>query len=208
MSLYDATLPLNGRTPIFPGDPPFRLEPVLRIGSNDPFNLSLISMSTHTGTHVDAPSHYLDREGSVEALPLDALVGLGIIVDMRGRQAIGRQALDDSAIRGHKRVLFRTDSGPLLLEPGFHEPYVSLTEDAAEFLVELGVRLVGVDNLSVEPGSNTNGPVHKTLLRAGVVIVEGLLLGHIPPGPCTIYCLPLKIEGGDGAPARVLVDTA
>jgi arylformamidase len=171
----------------------------------DPFNLALVSMGTHIGTHVDPPAHYIEDGITVDRLPLDALVGPGVVLDMRGRRFVDREALESSSIGAHVRVLLKTDNGPKLLSHEFTEDYVHLTEDGALSLVERGVRLVGVDYLSIERYMNPGAPVHTILLQAGIVVVEGVHLLDVPAGACEVYCLPMKILNGDGAPARVLL---
>lgn len=205
MRLYDATLPIREGMVTFPGDPPFRLEPFFQRRKGDPFDLALMSMGTHLGTHVDPPAHYLDNGTTVDQLPLEALVGPGIVLDMRGRARVDPQALEASGLGNHTRVLLKTDNGPFLLEPSLREEYVHLTEDGAQWLVEHGVRLVGIDYLSIERFRNPGAPVHRALLKAGVVVVEGVHLLDVPEGPCVVVCLPLRIQGADGAPARVIL---
>ncbi|HMK37572.1 MAG TPA: cyclase family protein [Desulfomonilaceae bacterium] len=207
MALYDVTLPLGSRTLIFPGDPSFEINPLFRLSQGDPFNLSRITMGTHLGTHVDPPSHYLTGGAAVDGIPLESLIGPGIVLDMRGKSVIDRTALIYSHLENHVRVLLKTDNGPKLLASEFDEHYVHLAEDAALCLVERSVRLVGIDYLSVDGYEDAHGTVHRILLAAGIIVVECVDLTAVPPGPCTIFCLPLKIEGGDGAPARVVVET-
>lgn len=207
MPLYDATLPIREGMVTFPGDPPFKIEPFFQRQKGDPFDLALMSMGTHLGTHVDPPAHYLDGGATVDLIPLETLIGPGVILDMTGRSRIDRAALERSALGAHVRVLFKTDNGPRLLESSFREDYVHLTEDGAMYLVECGVHLVGIDYLSIERYKNPGAPVHRTLLSAGALVVEGVHLLHVPVGPCEIYCLPLRILGADGAPARVLIGT-
>jgi len=192
---------------IFPGDPPFRMEPLLQRSKGDPFDLAVMSMSTHLGTHVDPPAHYLDGGYTVDQIPVETLVGPGIVLDMTGRGAIDREALRSSDIGDHTRVLFKTDNAARLLGSSFSEEYVYLTEDGAQFLVDHKVCLVGIDHLSIERYMNPGAPVHRELLKAGVLIVEGVNLLEVPAGPCEIYCLPLRIVGADGAPARILIRT-
>ena len=143
----------------------------------------------------------------MDAIPLDILVGPGIILDMRGKTVVDRASLKQSDADRYERILFKTDNDNKLLESAFSENFVSLTMDAAQYLVENRARLVGIDYLSIEPYADTSAAVHRILLEAGVLIVEGALLANVPAGPCTIYCLPLKIEGADGAPARLIVET-
>jgi arylformamidase len=206
MTLYDATLALKREMPTFPGDPSFEMKPIFQRSRGSAFNLSLISMGTHQGTHVDPPVHCIDSGATADQLPLEALMGPGIVLDMRGKRFIDRADLEASPIGVHVRILLKTDSGPNILKSQFDENYVYLTQDAARYLVELGVLLVGIDYLSVDRYSDEDLTVHRILLESGIVIVECLNLAEVPAGPCRIYCLPLKIEGGDGAPARVLVE--
>jgi arylformamidase len=205
MPLYDATLPIREGMVTFPGDPPFQMQPFFQRRNGDPFDLALLSMGTHLGTHVDPPAHYFDGGSTVDQLPLEAMMGPGVVLDMRGRPWIDRQALESSSLGDHTRVLLKTDNGPWLLEPPFREDYVHLTEDGAKYLVERGVQLVGIDYLSIEQYKNPGAPVHRTLLKASIVVLECVHLLDIPEGDCEIICLPLRIQGGDGAPARVCV---
>ncbi len=207
MPLYDATMPMHKGMITFPGDPPFEMEPFFLRSKGDAFDLARLSMGTHLGTHVDPPAHYLDGGITVDRVPLDRLVGPGIVLDMTGRKKVDRAALEDSDLGDHTRILLKTDNSGRLLESTFHEDYVHLTKDGAAYLVERGVLTVGIDYLSIERYGNSGAPVHITLLKAGVLIVEGAYLLHVPAGPCEIFCLPLKIRGADGAPSRVIIRT-
>jgi arylformamidase len=207
LPLHDATLSLDGGVITFPGDPVFRMEPLTRLEKGDPFNLALLSLGTHCGTHVDPPLHYLKGGAAADELPIDVMIGPGLILDMRGRPFIDRSALAASALADGKRILFKTDNGPGLRRGSLGDTGVHLTEDGAFYLVERGVRLAGIDSLSIEAYKSLDGAVHKILLSAGVLIVEGVDLLDIPPGPCEVFCLPLKIRSADGAPARVLIRT-
>jgi len=205
MHWYDVSIPLRPGMLSFPGDPVFRIDPVYRRSEGDRFNLAEITLCTHTGTHVDPPAHYLENGAAVDEIPPDLLIGPGIVLDLRGLRRIDREALREQNLHGRSRVLFKTDNSLLLREPTFQEHYTCLTDDAAELLIECGVRLAGTDYLSIEAYGAVDSPVHHKLLRAGVLIVEGLDLLDVPPGLCEIYCLPLRIVGGDGAPARVVL---
>jgi arylformamidase len=206
MPLYDATLPLRRDLLTFPGDPSFEMKPVFQQSRGHAFNLSLVRMGTHQGTHVDPPAHFIDGGATVDQLPLEALVGPGVVLDMSGRHFIDRKDLASSPMGDHVRVLLKTDNSPKLLESRFDENHVFLTQYAAKFLVEHKACLLGIDYLSVDRFGDEHYPVHRILLESGIVIVECLNLAAVPSGPCKIYCLPLKIEGGDGAPARVLIE--
>ncbi len=206
MPLYDATLALHEKMAIFPGDPTFKMTPLFQTTTGAKFNLSIITMGTHTGTHVDPPAHYLTGGHTVDEIPLEILIGPGKILDLTGQPELNRDVLRSCDLKGVTRVFFKTDNSPKLLEPDFHENYVSLTQDGATYLSESGIRMVGTDYFSIETYHSLAAEVHHTLLQAGILVVESLNLAHIPAGPCTIYCLPLKILGADGAPARVLVE--
>lgn len=207
MAIFDVSLTLRNGMLSFPGDPVFSIVPVFSRKDGDAFNLSLLSMTTHTGTHLDAPAHYLDGGGTVDTVPLDVLIGTGIILDMRGTKVIDRQALERSELIDEKRVFLKTDNSARLREPRFRSDYTYITESGSELLIERGVKLVGIDYLSVDRHDDEHAPAHKLLLSTGALIVEGLDLLDAPVGPCRIYCLPLKILEGDGAPARVFIET-
>jgi arylformamidase len=205
LPLYDATVPIREGMLTFPGDPTFKIDLFFSRSKGDPFELALMSIGTHLGTHVDPPAHYLDGGATVDQIPLEIMVGPGIVLDMTGRSRIDGNALEEADLQNHTRVLFKTDNSRLLCANEFHEDYAHLTEDGALYLVERGVRLVGTDYFSIEKYRNPGAPVHTILLKASALIVETLDLSQIPAGPCEIYCLPLKIHGADGAPARVII---
>ena len=205
MKLYDATLAVHEKMVAFPGDPPFKTEPVSRIQTGQDYNLTRFSMGTHLGTHVDPPAHFMDNGATVDQVALETLVGPGVVADLRGCSQINRRALEKAAIADYKRVLLKTDNGPRLLESPLHPDTVHLTEDGARYLAENRICLVGIDALSIEHPENPGSPVHHLLLEAGVLVAEGVHLLEIPPGEYEIFCLPLKINGGDGAPARILL---
>jgi len=205
VKLYDASLAIHEKMVVFPGDPPFKSEPVCRIQTGGDYNVTRISMGTHLGTHVDPPAHFIDKGATVDQVALETLVGSGVVADLRGCSQIDRRALEKAKVAGYKRVLLKTDNGPRLLESPLHQDTVHLTEDGARYLVGNRVCLVGIDTLSIEHHGNPGSPVHHLLLEAGILVVEGVHLLDIPPGEYEIFCLPLKIKGADGAPARVLL---
>ncbi len=206
MALYDITLPLHSRMVVWPGDPEFRLWPVVEPDEDNPFTVSEMHLSTHTGTHVDAPRHILGQGPGVETLPLDVCLGPVRVVDVRGVSAVTASVLEGIGLEPTARLLFLTDNTVLGLvhDSHFHEDFVALTEDGAQWLVDRGVRLVGIDYFSIARYGEEVG-VHRILLAAGVVIVEGLDLTAIAPGEYELLCLPLKIVAADGAPARVVL---
>jgi len=205
MSWIDLTVPLREGMPNYPGDAPFRLRPLLRIADGKVCNLSALEMGTHTGTHVDPPWHFVDSGITVDRLPLDLLIGRAYVVSVRGVSAVTADSLRAAVPEGTERLLIQTDNSFGLWEKeGFQPDFVYLAPDAAQWLVEQNVRLVGMDYLSVEQYGALEPQTHHTLLRAGVVIVEGLNLRELEPGWVDFACLPLKIEGADGAPARAV----
>ena len=204
MKIYDITVPISPTLPVFPGDPPVRIEPVSRITLGDPANVSHLSMSSHCGSHLDVSRHYSDHGVSVDHIPLTLLVGKALVADLRGVTEIGAKALSRLPLARVERLLLRTDNSLLWDREGFYEAYAHLTEDGAAFLVEKKVRLVGIDYLSVERFDG-NGEVHRLLLGNGTVVLEGLNLDGIEAGEYELICLPLKIKGGDGAPVRAIL---
>ena len=205
MQLIDVTVPLGPHLPVYPGNTPFSLEPVKRIASGGSSNVSSLRMSVHTGTHVDAPRHFFDEGATVEALSLDLLVGPARVIEIGAATAIDAADLEPFDLTGETRVLIKTRNSEYWGSPEFRADYVGVTEAAARHLVERGVRLVGVDYLSVEQFKAPGAPAHRVLLGNGTIVVEGLNLQAIVPGFYDLFCLPLSIPGADGAPARVLL---
>jgi arylformamidase len=207
MTLYDLSLTLTEDLPTWPGDPPLRLEKVCSIAEGEHFNVTQLSSSVHIGTHVDAPAHFLKNGTTVDQIPLELMVGPAEVFTVSGQQTIHFQDLIDAGIHeGNKRVLLQTSNSEFWAdhENMFQEDYLALAADAAEYLVACGVEVIGVDYLSVAPFPDQVS-THRILLDAGILIIEGLNLAGIQPGPYTLLCLPLKIGGADGAPARVLL---
>jgi arylformamidase len=199
-------MPLFEGMPAFPGDPPFRVEPVASLERGDPYAVARLSLGSHAGTHVDAPRHFDPNGTTVDRLELDVLNGPCQVVDARGGGAdVGPSAIA-ALPPGTSRVLFRTDNSVRWTAgPGPHGRSVGLELATARILGDLGVRLVGLDALSVETDRSGRFPVHRELLGRGIVIVEGLLLDGVAAGPYELTCLPLPVRGGDGAPARVVL---
>jgi arylformamidase len=205
MVLYDISVAISSSLQCYPGDPPVRLSPLPVPSGGEPFRVSRLAFGSHTGTHVDAPAHLLGGGATVDEIPLELLVGPCLVVDLTAQAGeIEAGLLKKLPVRGVRRLLFHTRNSALWEEPGFVEEFVALTPAAAAWLVEVGVQLVGVDYLSVER-SQTKGRVHRTLLEAGVVILEGLNLAGVEAGEYELICLPLKIGGGDGAPCRAVL---
>ena len=206
MKIFDISLTLSPDLPVWPGDMPFELEQVDSIEAGADANVSRLSTSVHIGTHVDAPHHFMNDGRTVENLPLEVLTGPCYVTQLPdGIEAITAEALDGMSLPSNSvRILFGTRNSRLWAhgENEFQKDFVAISEDGAEWLVERGIRLVGVDYLSVAPYTDSV-PTHKILLQAGVVAVEGLDLSAVPRGFYELYCLPLKLQGSDGAPARL-----
>ena len=206
MKVHDISLTLRARMPVYPGEPTPLLEPTSQMERGDSYNVSRLTISTHTGTHIDAPRHFLPGGTPVDQIPVDVLVGPALVVEMPAEQEITAADLEAVAIPpGTERILFKTRNSRLLDHEDFRRDFVYLTLDAARWLVERGVRLLAIDYLSVEQMDAQPNVVHQTLLRAGVVIVEGADLRQVAPGSYLLACLPLKIEGADGSPVRAVL---
>lgn len=208
MTIFDISLTIAPDLPIWPGDPDIELDQTESMDKGGHVNVTRMNISVHTGTHVDAPHHFLNDGRTVEQLSLEVLTGPCYVVQLPdGVEAITSEVLDRTEITSDmKRVLFGTRNSHLWSkgEVAFQTDFVAITEDGAEWLAEHGVQLVGVDYLSVAPYEDSN-PTHEILLKAGVVIVEGLNLSKVMRGFYDLYCLPLKIAGSDGAPARTIL---
>lgn len=204
--LVDVSVLLAPGLATYPGNPEYEITPVKRIADGESSNNSRLVMGTHTGTHVDAPKHFFDDKPGVDALPLELLVGRARVIDLPHRGGITEQHLAGAGLREDIRVLLRTPNSALWnSHDGFHTDYTYVTEEAARFLVEQGVKVVGVDYLSVEQFKKSGAPAHHALLGAGVIIIEGLNLSEVEAGQYEMYCLPLRLAGADGAPARVVL---
>ncbi|NGX38247.1 MAG: Kynurenine formamidase [Chlamydiae bacterium] len=205
--IYDISLTLTEHTPVWPGSERAHFEQILSRGKGDDANVTQMNMCAHIGTHVDAPCHFLDVKDGVETLPLDILTGPAQVIELPKAKTISAEALQSAKISPDtKRLLIKT---PNSLEwtkgaTEFTTEYMGLSADAAVFLVEKGIQLIGVDYLSVA-AFDEMVPTHQILLKAGIVIVEALDLSQITPEDYTLYCLPLKIAGADGAPARAIL---
>jgi arylformamidase len=205
MRIYDVTRPLSPSLPVYPGDPAIDMSPVTQLAWGDVANVSRVVLSSHSGTHLDAPRHFFATGASIDALDLHVLVGPAHVYALPCRSHITVDDLQAFDLTGVERVLFKTSNSALWSYPGFYADYVALTTPAARLLVERGVRLVGIDYLSVDAYACQDFPVHRTLLGAGVVILEGLDLQAVPPGCYELCALPLLLQDGDGAPARVIL---
>jgi len=205
MKLIDVTVPLDAKLPTYPGNLPFSLEPTRRIASGGSSNVSGLHLSAHTGTHVDAPRHLFDGGPGTEALPLEMLLGRTRVIEVTSRRGIGPDDLSPSDLSEDVRVLIKTHNSRLWGSPEFHQDYIGVTEAGARYLLDRGIKVLGVDYLSVEEYKKPGAPAHHVLLGGGTIVIEGLNLRDVEPGVYEMYCLPLRIVGGDGAPARVVL---
>ncbi len=208
MKIYDISLPITPGMVVWPGDPPVVLERVSSMDAGAHDNVSRLACGVHTGTHVDAPNHFLNDDRTVDKLSLDVLIGPVQVIQVPDEVGLITAALlEKAAIQpGTLRLLCKTRNSRRWekSEKEFDPGYVGLSLDAAEWLVRAGVKLVGIDYLSIAPYKQSI-PAHQALLKPGIVILEGLDLGTVSPGNYTLYCLPLKLVGSDGAPARVIL---
>jgi arylformamidase len=192
--------------PHWPGDPEVAVKRSLDMNRGDACNLTTLSASAHTGTHVDAPLHFLRDGASMDSMPLDALIGPARVIGIEDSVAIGVEELKAAGLRHGDRVLFRTrNSDRRLLSGPFVDDFVYLSASGARYLVETGVRAVGIDYLSIGGLHHDLIETHVELLKAGIWIIEGLDLTATAPGDYEMICLPLRIAGAEGAPARAIL---
>jgi arylformamidase len=205
MKLIDVSVPLDANVPTYPGNTPYSLEPIKRIARGDSSNVSTIHLSAHSGTHVDAPRHFFDSGTGAEALPLEMLIGRARVIEVSTRKGIGAEDLAAAHLAEDARVLIKTSNSRLWGSPEFHPDFIGVTESGAQYLVDHGMKVVGVDYLSVEEFKKPGAPAHHVLLGGGVIVIEGLNLRDVDPGVYEMFCLPLALVGSDGAPARVVL---
>ena len=207
MRLYDISVGISPDLPIWPGDPSLKLERFIKIEEGGDANVTRIGCCVHIGTHVDAPVHYVENGVGIDELPLEVLIGRAYVVDLNEASKIDAETLDDAGVPPRtRRLLFKTKNSALWRSnrKDFHRNYVGVDSSGAEWLVRKGIQLVGIDYLGIAPFEETTEP-HQILLKAGTVILEGLDLSQVGRGRYTLYCLPIKIVGSDGAPARAIL---
>ena len=210
MPIYDVTVPISTDLPTWPGDPAVEITDWRTLANGDGVNVSGLSFGAHTATHVDAPAHFIEGAPNVESLPLDGLIGEAEVVEVPP----DRLAIDNDFVLAHcdsqaKRILFKTRNSAFWSEVKheFHTDFTYLDLEAARTLAQRGVKLVGIDYLSIEKFGSPKHETHLALLSKGVIIVEGLNLTEVPAGKYELICLPLRLRSnqGDGAPARVVL---
>jgi len=208
MKIYDVTVPISGKTPVYEGDPSVDIKLKLSIAGGDAANVSQICMGVHTGTHVDSPNHFIEGTKKIIDLDLGTLIGKCSVVELADDvMAIEPKHVEDLA--GVERVLFKTRNSDFWadFEQGFRKDFTYITPEAAQVLTESQVKLVGIDYLSVEAFDAESPETHITLLEKEVIILEGLDLREVSAGEYELICLPLKIAGGagDGSPSRTVL---
>jgi arylformamidase len=193
----------------WPSDPPISIKRIQDIEEGATANLSTISMGAHSGTHVDAPIHFIRQGKGIDHIPLDTLVGKARVIEIKDQESITPEELASHRPRRNERILLKTrNSSEVWQKDKFIEDFVFISDAAADFLVNRGILLVGIDYLSVGSFKHGGSYVHKTLLSGGIWIIEGLNLSDVTPGKYDLICLPLRIVGGDGAPARAILKPA
>lgn len=204
--IYDISVPIRSGGIVYPGNPEIDIALQQAVAKGAGANVSAIRFGSHTGTHADASRHFFDDGQPVDQIPLDRLIGPALLVSFPDDvRAVGAAELKAHDLKGRKRILLRTRNSALLSQKQFAPDYTYLAPDGAEYLVDKGIELVGIDYLSIEQFHSGHHRSHRTLLAKSVVILEGLDLSVPPPGEYQLICLPLRIEGCDGAPARAVL---
>lgn len=204
MVIHDITIPLFPGMVSYPGDPPFQSEPVYSI-DKDGYGLSMLSMGSHCGTHLDAPSHCLTGGGSVDRIPLELLIGAARVIEVAAAGSILPDHLIPKGIREGERILFKTRNSGLLKDPMFQPEYTYLSSEAAEYLAAKKVQLVGIDYLSIDDSTSSAYSSHTILLSGNSAVLEGLDLSEVNEGDYFLVALPLKIRDCDGSPVRAVL---
>lgn len=203
----DVSIPLKNGMVHWPHDPRFHIERKRDMKRGDECNVSTLTLGSHTGTHMDAPLHFIQKGKGLDQMTLDTAMGPARVIEIKDPLSIRPEAIRSYRLRRGERILFKTrNSNRCWKTNKFIKDFVSISEEAAEYLAHKKIRLVGIDYLSVGGYKESNGvEVHRILLRAGIWIVEGLNLTDVRPGKYDLVCLPLKVVHGDGAPARVIL---
>ena len=204
MSFHDISLKLTGETLRWVTAPPFELEERRRMSKGDPNNSSALNMSVHSGTHIDAPFHFVADGNTIDQLPLERFIGPALVYAVEAERYITKEHVAGIRLDGATRVLFKTKNSALLRKQEYDPDFVAISVEAAESLVELGVELVGLDYLSVAH-ADEQVPVHRAFLDHGVVLLEGIDLSAVAPGRYELMCLPIPLGDSDGAPCRAVL---
>ena len=208
MKIFDISVSIHPKLPVWPGDPPVVLERYRQQSKGDASNDSRLACSVHCGTHIDAPAHFIENATAIERLSLDTLVGRATVVELPDIDKITPDLLETRQIDTRtERLLFKTKNSELWADPEheFYPDFVALSAESARWIVKRGIKLVGIDYLSIQMFNDTEQLTHRILLEAGVIILEGLDLRAVAPGSYQLICLPLKLAGSDGSPARAIL---
>jgi arylformamidase len=208
MKIFDISVSIHPKLPVWPGDPQVVLERYRQQSKGDASNDSRLACSVHCGTHIDAPAHFIDKGTTIEQLSLDSLVGSATVVEFPEINRITPDLLETQRIDAQTdRLLLKTKNSELWADPEheFYPDFVALSAESARWVVNKGIKLVGIDYLSIQRFQDAEPQTHQILLEAGVIILEGLDLRAVEPGNYQLICLPLKLTGSDGAPARAIL---
>jgi len=205
--IYDVSVQLSNHVPVWPSGPPIRLEPTPHLSRDKTYSIheTLIQLSSHMGTHIDAPYHFIENGKRLHEIPLERLVGKATVFEIPGVRSIGERELTPLNWDGVERVLFKTENSKHWQDGSFYEQFVYLEPEAAQFLIERGIQLVGIDYLSIEKFRAEKHRTHFALLEKDVVIIEGLDLSRVGPGEYSMVALPLNLLETDGGPTRVIL---
>jgi len=205
--IYDVSVQLSNHVPVWPSGPPIRLEPTPHLSRDKSYSIheTLIQLSSHMGTHIDAPYHFIENGKRLHEIPLERLVGKATVFEIPGVRSIGERELTPLNWDGVERVLFKTENSKHWQDGSFYEQFVYLEPEAAQFLIERGIQLVGIDYLSIEKFRAEKHRTHFALLEKDVVIIEGLHLSRVGPGEYSMVALPLNLLETDGGPTRVIL---
>jgi arylformamidase len=205
--IYDVTVPITNQMFVWPGDPPVRLTSKSHQSRDKTHTvrLTIIEMGSHTGTHMDAPCHMIEGGKPLEEFPLETFIGKARVFEIPSVRALKRAELEPLDWNGVERVLFKTENSKHWQDEKFYEEFVYLEPEGAEFLVERGLKLVGIDYLSIDKFRSESHPTHFVLLQRNIAIIEGLNLSAVAPGDYTLMALPLNLRDAEGAPARVIL---
>lgn len=202
---YELSVNISEELVAFPGDPLYQNEQVCSLAEGSHFHLSKIHLGNHTGTHIDFPSHVISGGKTSSDFPIEKLIGYGLIIDVPDKEtSITKSFLEDQPILKNDFVFFKTKNSKISKISPFTDKYVYIEPEAAEELLKKGVKIVGIDYISVDKYEAEDLPVHKSLLSKDVLIVENLELNEVPVGRCKIYIMPIKINDMDGLPARII----
>ncbi len=205
--IYDVSVPINQNMVIWPGDPSVKIERVIKIEEGESSNITYLNIGLHTGTHIDAPYHFIENGAKIDDIPLDTLIGPVQVIEVPDKySAVNAEFLMESDLSNqYQRILFKTNNSKSLdVNSDFNKNFVAIDYSAAEYLVNIGCKLVGIDYLSIAPYDDIVR-VHQLLLGAGIVLLEGLNLEQVSAGIYQLYCLPLKLTGVEAALTRVIL---